>query len=71
MSKSKGVFNFNEQFPGPHMIRVRLQRHQAWDMLRQLAKRLQGDGDVVDFAWFGTLVRDEEEDQGNPIETGK
>jgi hypothetical protein len=64
----QGVFNFDEDFPGPHMIRVRLRRRQAWDVMRQLAVILKDYDEVVDFTWFGTLRRDAEEDKGNPIE---
>jgi len=64
----KGVFNFTESFPGPHMVRVRLRKRTAWDMLQQLSLILKENDDVVDFAWFGTIVRDAEEDKGNDIE---
>ncbi len=70
-SDIQGVFNFDEHFPGPHMIRLRLRKHQAWDVMRQLSIMLENDKDHIDFAWFGTLLRDAEEDSGDPIDVEK
>ena len=64
----KGVFNFSERLPpAPHMIRVRLSKEAAWEAMQQLANSLKRDDKVIEFAWFGTLLRDAEEDAGNPI----
>lgn len=65
---NRGVFNFNQSFPGPHMLRVRLTRDQAWETLQELVTILKTDDPECMLTYFGELVRDAEEDQGNPIE---
>lgn len=68
---NRGVFNFNESFPGQHLLRVRLTKDQAWQTLQKLAKLLESDQATYTLDYFGGLVRDAEEDQGNPIEVEK
>lgn len=68
---AEGVFNFTEHFPGSHMIRARLSNWEAWNLLSTLASKLRESHsreETIDFAWFGTLYRDAEEDKGSPIE---
>lgn len=70
-TKSEGVFNFNQSFPGPHMIRVRLTRDRAFETLQRLASMLANDRPVYTLDYFGVLSRHPEEDKGNPIEVGQ
>jgi len=65
--ETKGVFNFTQEFPGPHMVRVFLSRSEAWQTLQYLSRALKHD-DQITLSFFGELARDVEEDQGNPIE---
>jgi hypothetical protein len=71
VSAPEGVFNFNESFPAPHMIRVRLTKDRAFETLQKLAKMLADDRPVYTLDYFGVLSRDPEEDKGKPIEVGQ
>ena len=68
--ENQGVFNFDVDFPGPHMIRLRLDREHAWKVVRELLGLLEVDRESLPptVALFGTMKRDSEEDRGLPIE---
>ena len=64
----KGAFNFAESFPGPHILRVKLDKYEAKRLATDLFLKIADGAEAFDFCLFGTLTRDAEEDKGNPIE---